>query len=75
MKNHGIYDRVAGNKELQDHLGLLKEEERKQMEEFLRIVTTRAESIVNQTASLIGNNSFTQEEIERALRDVKPKSE
>ena len=75
MKNHGIYEKVAGSKELQDHLKFLKEDEKKQVEEFLRIISNRAEGIVNKAASLIGESNFTQEEIERALRDVKPKGE
>ena len=66
-----IYQQLMDNQVIQDHLKLLNEKERGQVEEFARRLTKSAESMIGEVTSMIGNQNITPEEIEKALADKK----
>jgi len=66
-----IYQQLMDHQVIQDHLKLLNEKERGQVEEFARRLTKSAESMIGEVTSMIGNQNITPEEIEKALADKK----
>jgi len=73
MTQKTIYQQLIERPEYIESLQKLNEEEKKKLEEFSRSLTSRMESVIANFAQSFANQSFTPEEIARAVSDHKPK--
>lgn len=73
MTQKTLYQQLIERPEYQDSLQKLSEDEKKKLEEFSKSLTSKMESMISQVAQSFANQSFTPEEIAKAVSDHKPK--
>jgi len=71
MTQKTLYQQLMEHRIVQDHLRLLSDKEKGQVEEFARLLATNTDRMIGEVTSMIGNQNITPEEIEKALADKK----
>jgi hypothetical protein len=74
MTQKTLYQQLVERPEYAESLQKLSEEERKKVEEFSKSLTSKMDDMLGTISRSFANQSFTPEEIAKAVSDHKPKN-
>lgn len=74
MTQKTLYQQLTERPEYAESLQKLNDEEKKKLEEFSKSLASRMDEMIGKITKSFANQSFTPEEIAKAVSDHKPKN-